>query len=131
MIKYPDAFKRNPPAQFDGVFDWDYLAGAFPREITPTDWDGVVEIKGNFLVFETKDFDKEVDKGQLMALWAAVNTGRFTVVFIWGKKYPIEWERWTREKDKIKIIEREACNIIDVFDFCKKWADWADSQVQK
>ena len=49
------------------------------------DIDGLVERKGNFLVFETKAPNKEIPGGQMITLNALLKTGSFTVFFLQGK----------------------------------------------
>lgn len=54
-IKHHATFERSLPIGFDGVFDWSWTQGHLGQgKITPMDFDGVVERKGNFIVFETK-----------------------------------------------------------------------------
>lgn len=102
-ILYPDRFKAAQPAGFDGVFEWDFLVSAFPRNIKPMDWDGVVEINHRFLVFETKEPGREIPGGQEICLKRAVMTGRFTVVIVFGKtKLSIEgFEIWTCREGRV------------------------------
>lgn len=91
----PENFHATPPAGFDGQFHWDYLNGAFGNTIRPMDLDGVVERNGYFLVFETKDVGKNVDKGQQITLERLVETGRFEIVLIWGKREVVFMQTWT------------------------------------
>ncbi len=121
-ILHPERFALSAPPGFDGVFDWDFLIGAFPRGIMPMDWDAVVEIGGRFLVFETKDIGKDVPKGQIGALQQAVATGRFTLLVLWGKQAPVIWERFGRQH-----YSKAACTTAEVYDFCKAWGEWANA----
>lgn len=63
-ILYPERFKRAKPANFDGVFEWDWLESAFTGKIKPMDIDAIIERKGYFLCFETKDIGVEIPDGQ-------------------------------------------------------------------
>lgn len=84
-IFYPERFKQAQPAGFDGVFDWDFLRGAFGPVIMPMDIDGQVERNGRFLIFETKAPGVPIPRGQEIALRASVATGITTVVILYGK----------------------------------------------
>lgn len=122
MIDYPDNFFKSVASDFDGVFEWGYLAGAFPRGIMPMDWDGVVEINNNFLVFETKDVGKEVPGGQLMALKRATKVGPFIVVILWGKKEPVEYQLIY----KGELREKKSCDKERIKRLCQAWVKWAE-----
>lgn len=94
-IKHPAGFAHAPAAGFDGVFDWSWTDGCFGAgKITPMDFDGVVERKGNFLLFETKNLDVPIPKGQLYTLQAAHALGCFTIMLIHGKTSPERTEVW-------------------------------------
>lgn len=84
-ILYPERFQQARPAGFDGVFDWDFLKGAFGPVIMPMDLDGVVERKGRFLVFETKEPGRPIPRGQEISLNALRATGIFTIFVVYGK----------------------------------------------
>lgn len=84
-IHSPERFRQAQPANFDGVFEWDFLSGCFPRGIMPMDFDAVVEIGGHFLVFETKEPGKKVDIGQAQAFKKLLRNPAFTVFMLWGK----------------------------------------------
>ena len=88
-IKFPDTFARSRPAQFDGVFDWDFLKGCWTGKIEPMDIDGLVERNGHFLLFETKDPHRTISKGQKIALARLVDVGRgrITLCVIRGKNH--------------------------------------------
>jgi len=86
-VKHPDTFLNSPSAGFDGVFDWGFTAGCFGKgKITPMDFDGVVERKGNFLIFETKGVGVSVPYGQMINYESVYKLGVATVVFIEGKR---------------------------------------------
>jgi hypothetical protein len=97
MIKAIAVFERDLPAGFDGVFMWDFLAGAFGPVIMPMDFDAVVERKGSFLVFETKAPGTEMPKGQRLTLEQLLHDKRFTVIYCAKRAEDIQqWEVWTR-----------------------------------
>jgi len=123
-IKFPKAFNGNLPAGFDGVFEWDYLE--FPRNITPMDIDGSVEIKGNFLMFETKDTGVEIPKGQFQALSRLVElgNGRITIIFLWGKDIP--WVMQVLSKNGLE--PRIPTSRMHLNNCVKLWAELADRQ---
>jgi len=122
-IKNINAFMQSPSAGFDGVFDWSYLSSAFPGKIDLMDFDGVVERKGNFLAFETKDAGKEVPDGQMITLTQAHYLEVFTIFFLWGKVDPVRLEIWrpSGRKSLHENIDQQF-----VFDKCVCWFEWAD-----
>jgi hypothetical protein len=84
-ILYPERFAQAKPAGFDGVWDWDFLRGAFGPVIMPMDLDGMVERNGRFLVFETKAAGVDIPQGQRITLDALRATGVFTIFILYGK----------------------------------------------
>lgn len=58
------------------------------------DFDGVVERKNNFIIFETKNIGVPVQDGQLRTLRAQHARGDSTIVIIHGKLEPEEIEVW-------------------------------------
>jgi hypothetical protein len=123
-ILHPERFNEAAPAGFDGVWDWDFLKGAFPRGITPMDIDGKVEVGGNFLLFETKDVGVPVKDGQADSLARLLRLGPITLIVIRGKLIPVAW-RWINRKSHSPIFHADNC-CADIFQFCSKWAKWAD-----
>lgn len=121
MIIYPDRFKQAVPCGFDGVFEWDFLKGAFGKKIMPMDIDALVERFGNFLLFETKDIGVPVPIGQMITLNALHKTGLFTVFFIYGKLKPEACEIWTPHK---RFGMRE-CDSAWVYRQCCNWYKYA------
>jgi len=94
-IKHPKTFLDSPAAGFDGVFDWSWTKGCFGNgNITPMDFDGVVERKGNFIIFETKNIDTPIPDGQLYTLESAFKLNCFTIMFIEGKGKPEKAKVW-------------------------------------
>jgi hypothetical protein len=92
-IIYPKAFEREKSANFDGVFDWTWLCGIFPRaKIKPMDVDASVEINNWFLNFETKAYGRKIDDAQMRAIRAQTRLlhPRFGMpatryLLLWGK----------------------------------------------
>jgi hypothetical protein len=128
VIKYPASFNNNLPAGFDGVFKWDYLI--FPRNISPMDIDGNVEINGNFLMFETKDTGVDIPPGQFQALSRLVwlGNGRITVIFLWGKDIPWVMQVLTKSGDRNVLEPRQPTNRAHLVEYVKLWAELADKQ---
>jgi len=88
----PKGFRESLPPDHDGIFDWQWMLDARcfgDTNIAPMDFDGVVERKGHFLVFETKSEGTPVPLGQMYTLQALIETGFFTVIIIWGKRQPV------------------------------------------
>lgn len=120
-INNPSAFQASKPAGFDGVFDWSWTDGCFEGTIIrPMDFDGVVERRGNFLVFETKDVGKEIPMGQRITLETLVRIGCFTVMIIYGKLSVESFEIWFHKAPKFTSDGLEnARNAV------KSWFSWA------
>ena len=104
-IKCPETFVRSAPAGFDGIFDWSWTEGCFNAKTRPMDFDGVVERKGNFLIFETKDLDVPLPAGQRYTLQAAHRLGCMTIMLIHGKKLPERGEIWLPGQKTIETFE--------------------------
>ena len=122
-ILYPEQFKKSKPAGYDGVFDWSWTDGCFGKtKITPMDWDGVVERKGNFIVFETKNPGQQIPDGQKFTLQAAHKTGLFTIMIIWGKRIPESFEVWypKGEVRKYSGIEKAKKIVSRWFEYANK-----------
>ncbi len=93
-------FVKSLPAEYDGIFDWSWVEGIFPRGIMPTDVDGMIELHGHFFIFETKGTEfTMVPRGQLYLIEALLRTGYFTVMIVWGD----EVEKWTMYTSKGNI----------------------------
>ncbi len=115
MIRNQAAFDSKPPAQYDGFFDWSWTKGCFGNpKIEPMDFDGVVERKGQFLVFETKDVGKSIPPGQFITLIEAHKLGCFTIMLIHGKLEPESGFIWwpgvkiSRENLGLKFVGLES-----------------------
>lgn len=105
-IKHPEAFAHSPSAGNDGVFDWSWTEGCFGEgKITPMDFDGVVERKGNFILFETKNVGVPIPKGQLYTLQSAHKLGCFAIFLIYGKTSPESCEIWYPGSKATETVE--------------------------
>jgi hypothetical protein len=102
------------------LWDWACLKGCFPRDISPTDIDGLVEIKGRFLMFEAKGPGKGVAAGQRYTLNAVAALPEWTVIVVWGDPgQPRSMAVWPQAPVPADI---------DLFRaVVKQWADWADA----
>lgn len=128
-IKHPGSFKNSPAAGYDGVFDWAWTQGCFgPGKITPMDFDGVVERKGNFIVFETKDAGVPIPKGQEITLQSAHALGVFTIMLIHGKGSPEAAQIWCQPDFRGgKVMKSFAPICVDrARDFVTSWYEYAD-----
>jgi len=130
MNELPDTiFNRNKflktlPPSFDGVYDWSWTKGCFGKtKITPTDLDAIIERNGNFLVFETKTPGILVPQGQMILLNRLVDTRFFTIMIIWGKKYPEKFLTMFPNGG-----EREYFGIEEAKKIVKYWFNYADRQ---
>lgn len=90
------------------------------------DLDGLVERKGQFLVFETKALNARVSTGQQITFNALSKTGLFTVVIVWGNRdSPEEMEVMYPNG---KTIKRQKCNLSDLRDVVSRWYAFADQK---
>ena len=122
-IRNPEAFENSKPAGFDGVFDWSWTQGCFPgTNISPTDFDGVVERNNHYLVFETKKSGADIKPGQKQDLERLREGKSFTVMKIWGKKEP-ETVEVIFPDGKIRRYK----GIEKAKDVVKKWFKAADN----
>jgi hypothetical protein len=127
-VLYPSRFKQALTAGNDGVWDWSFLQGAFPRGITPMDIDAKVEISGHFLAFETKDEAKGVDRGQARSLAYLLYELRSkgVLLIIRGKIIPTSWEAVSRDmRFDVPVRYGNDCRE-EIFNFCARWGKWAD-----
>ena len=132
VINSPEAFAAALPPGFDGVFDWDFLFPAFaPTKIRPMDLDCLIERKGNFLVFETKDGDVPIPQGQEITLRTLAMTGLFFVVVLRSKTADgvDGWDLWYRKKSEgtfaQKHFEGDADELVS---FVRRWFRWASGE---
>lgn len=127
-IKHPGGFAHSPAAGFDGVFDWSWTQGCFGKgRITPMDFDGVVERKGNFILFETKNLGVPIPDGQMYTLQAAHKLGCFTIFLIHGKTSPEAAQVWYPGRD----TRHEFDGIEAIKERVTAWYSYADSHPHK
>ena len=137
MIKNPNRFQQARPAGFDGVFDWDFLLPAFKgTKIEPMDIDAVVERKGKFLIFETKEPGKEISTGQRITLERLVllGRGRIVVFVVYGKtpQQIASMEVWkyfqTEGGDQggCRITQYAPCDAAYVLEHTTNWFHWCN-----
>jgi hypothetical protein len=141
-IRNQSAFDRNPAAGFDGLFDWDWMKAplleATGRPIEPMDIDAHVEVNGQHLVIETKEEGKAVPGGQrraLLSLWARVY---HMVIFLVGKRCPVQAEIWyprgSRRQiggwDLLRVTPDTAAEMTkqDLIEEIRAWATWAEKR---
>jgi hypothetical protein len=121
-IKHKKTFADSKAAGFDGVFFWDFLKGAFGPTIEPMDFDGVVERRGAFLVFETKAPGVTLPEGQRITLEALIQDPRFTVVLCAKRPEDIGgWEVW--HKYGRAVIPGDAAALRA---WCAAWYDYVN-----
>lgn len=129
-IKHPSTFLNSPAAGYDGVFDWTWTQGCFGQtKITPMDFDGVVERKGNFIVFETKGAGVPVPKGQEYTLERAHSLGVFTIVFVAGKEQPEALKVWHAPDFRKGKKMPDFCDVTigNCQAFVKAWFTYAEN----
>lgn len=130
MIYNEDNFNDNLPAGYDGKFDWDVFkqSGCFgDTRIEPMDFDGVVERKKHYLIFETKDRGKEIPKGQEITLSNLNVAKSFTVVMLWPKAPPFETMEIRYHTGKAITVNGHD----EIIDKIKSWFSWADGGQEK
>lgn len=135
-IKHPDAFDKSQwhivcpycmeTIGFDGIFHWGWTQGCWGKgNIAPTDFDGVVERHGHFLVFETKDIGKDIPAGQQRAFDNLLKAKSFCVMKIWGKQEPTHFEfQWADRKGLSR--KGEGNGVQEARDILKQWYEWAN-----
>ena len=134
-IKHREAFLKSPAAGFDGVFDWSWTEGCFGEgKITPMDFDGVVERKGNFIVFETKNPGTPIPLGQMYTFESAYKLNCFTIVFIEGKERPESAMAWCQpgfnKSIKMKYY-KPITDMVKFKGFISGWYDYAENNPRK
>jgi hypothetical protein len=110
---------QSVKAFVDAPWDWACLRGCFPRGISPTDIDGLVEIKGRFLLIEAKGRGKAVGDGQRYTFNRLAGLPQWTVLVVRGDPgRPVDVAVWPRQPFPADLERFRAV--------VKDWADWAD-----
>jgi hypothetical protein len=105
----------------EGHWDWKFIDDVLPGRMKVSDIDGIIEKNEHFLVFEGKKPRIDIPTGQRIMLEALRNTGRCTVVYLWGEKSFVE-EMQVLYPDGQKSKKKEATNET-VQNFVKWWID--------
>lgn len=136
-VKYADAFERSQwhidcpycgkIIGFDGIFDWRWVTESIKKvnpktNITPMDFDGVVERHSNYLIFETKDVGVDISKGQLITLKNLQKPKTFTVMKIWGKENPEKMEINSHDG-----VVKTTCDLGEMKNYVSRWYSWANN----
>lgn len=126
---------HNLAAFIDALWDWACLDGCFPRGIRPTDIDGLVEIKGRFLLIEAKGRGRVLPAGQGYTLKRLSErmavacpacghsfsvAARWTVILVWGApQIPEHIAIWPGLP--------QPATLPMLRDAVASWATWADT----
>ncbi len=122
-VDYPDAFRRSPPAGFDGAFHWAWANECFPNpKDRLMDIDGFKDRRGQILIFETKDLGVKIPLGQMIGLKTLHRTGVVAVMLVWGKEEPDNGEFWFPRSPKII----KWSGVKEAQDLVRRWYNWAD-----
>jgi len=126
-------FDESRPANYDGLFNWDWLQAVLPRKIKPMDIDAFTEIGGRLLCWETKKQGVLPSKPQAEALKQLVAAGRGKITVLVHAKSPEEinyvWALyWMREEDGWAVFSKTPASAADVKWYVKRWAEYADVQ---
>lgn len=105
----------------DNLPSWDWMMGAFPRSIRPTDIDGMVEVNGRFLFIEQKRAGAQIPHGQSLALKRLTAASPLVTVLIL-------WE--TDDDDKLKCMAiQDGCEgtltVMTKLEIARRMGTWA------
>lgn len=129
MTGYGSAFYRydceKRGCQNLALPNWDDLLSAFPRGIRPTDVDGLVEIRGNFLFMEQKGLGVPLGNGQRRALAALGEQPRTTVVVV------REHDTQSDELEVLKFPNPQGFRTVNRSTFRAWLAAWAEAADRK
>lgn len=105
--------------------DWGILDGCFPRDIKPSDIDGVVEINGHLLFLEWKKPPASLTTGQRrMFERQTLRARRQQVLVIYGELgKPARLELIQHGKTRFN----QPCDMEFLRWHCEHWAQYADS----
>ena len=116
MNDYPRQLKKNDDHR------WDFLSGALPNKINPTDIDLSYERRGRFLVLEGKREGAETSTGQKRYFDALAAVPQFVVVHFYGvpPDEVMSFARWGQEPQPGNTDELRAS--------VRRWYDWVERQ---
>lgn len=139
---------NGPYASRAKEYVWSTLRDLFPRGITPTDIDGLVELNSCFFLFEGKTAGKTIDKGQGLALkrmllgWDACKavlvlgehgsldrvdvTTIDRIRFCWSDGGDVFWSPWIEQKSAlyhaVQMFVRDANQgCLSPSTWCDEW----------
>lgn len=133
MIKNQKAFYEHPAAGFDGIMNFDYITDAIKEidpnsKITPTDLDCVVERNRHIIIIESKKPNTEIPKGQDILLNSLNRIKDFTVIRLWGKEVPENFNYVFSKVQGEWNQKREGCGLEEIKILVKKWFKWANEE---
>ena len=104
---------RSDPEMFDDCW---------PRKISMGDIDGLVEIKGHFLLVEFKHPGQKVPDGQAIMFKKLVSHGNFTVLVVYAEQNRVL--SWAISSAKGEKLQEGTTGQLQ--DWVRAWASWAD-----
>jgi len=118
---------------FDGVFHWGWVLESIGYDkgitkIQPMDFDGVIERRFNYMIFETKDIKRKISQAQQWTLERLHKAKSVTVMKIWGKVVP---ERFVAECwwGNGKYKSDEGSGLEEAKNYVARWFGWANKAV--
>ncbi len=147
-LRYPKAFRDGLPADYDGLFYWEYIDHVLVpiRGIQLSDIDAVSQINRNFLTFDTSEFMKPdwddpaaKKSGQtrtidhlLMMAQATNGLYTFSHLDIVGKKIPRQW-RWRGVTETGNLWMDDWQSAVDgreiIAPRVERWAKWSNERL--
>ena len=116
---------KNKDQYVANLWDWGFLDGCFGNtKIRVTDLDGLVERNGHFLFIEAKSSGVGVPRGQQILFDRLIESGRNTVLVVWGEPNRPEMARlwggteFGTDEAGVQAIVR------DWFQYASKEAQW-------
>lgn len=126
---------NNPDKYLAAAWDWGFLKKCFGSTgIEPSDVDGMVERRGNFLVLEAKPPGRgrplavRIKKGQLLNFEAMARTGIFTVIILFGK--PNEPEEYCLVNGTPGKSEIKACDLAEIQNIVATWFEAIEAEAK-
>lgn len=115
---------------FDGIFHWGWVLDAIgyttgKTKIQPMDFDGVIERRSHYLVFETKDVHASISQAQQWTLERLNQAKSFTVMKVWGKEQPAQIE--IEDICNGKPRKAQGYGTEEAKRWVQKWFAWANS----